>query len=143
MSLSPNTIDLVKSCVPLLQAEGEAVTTRMYEILFSKYPETQALFERAENQPSKLAAAVGAYAANIDKLDNLGGAVEKMATSHVKTHVEAKHYPMVADALLNAMVDVLGSDVINAEMQAAWAEAYQFLADILIAREAELYAEQA
>ena len=140
MSISKQTIEIVKSTAPLLKDKGEDVTTRMYQILFSKYPETEVLFKNANNQPAKLATAITAYAANIDKLENLGDAVEVMAQRHVGVNVEIKHYPMVADALLTAMKEVLGADVVTDDVSAAWGEAYNFLADILKKREKELYA---
>jgi len=141
MSLSTSTIEIVKATAPAVAANAEKITSRMYEILFTDYPETEALFENAApDQHKKLAAAVAAYAANIDNLEVLSKAVEKMATTHVATNVKPEHYPMVGLSILGAIKDVLGEaateDVLN-----AWKEAYFFLADILIARETELYAQ--
>jgi len=62
-----------------------------------------------------------------------------MAEVHVKTGVLPEHYPMVGDALLQAIKSVLG-DAATDEIMVAWEEAYGFLADVLIAREKELYA---
>ncbi|HEX5623399.1 MAG TPA: globin domain-containing protein [Sulfuricurvum sp.] len=143
MSLSPETIAAVKETIPLINQESENVTTRMYEILFSKYPETKPLFANADkDQHKKLAGAIAAFAGNIDNLGVLGNAVEKMAQSHVMTQVKPAHYPMVADALITAMGDVLG-DAFTEERKNAWVEAYTFLANILMQREQELYAQNA
>ena len=142
MNLSQNTIDAVKASTPLIGANAEKITTRMYEILFSKYPETKPLFTNAQgDQHKKLAGAIAAFATNIDRLDALSGAVEKMATTHVATNVKPEHYPMVGDALVNAMADVLGDDFSD-EYKVAWGEAYGFLGSILMGREAELYAQK-
>lgn len=140
MSLSESTIEIVKATAPAVAANAEKITARMYEILFTDYPETEALFENAApDQHKKLASAVSAYAANIDNLAVLSKAVDKMATTHVATNVKPEHYPMVGLSILGAIKDILGEaateDVVN-----AWKEAYFFLADILIAREKELYA---
>lgn len=140
MALSESTISIVKSTAPILMEKGQEITDRMYEVLFEKYPETKALFANApDNQSFKLATAVAAYASNIDKLENLGGAVEKMVAAHVRTGVKAEHYPMVADAILTAFVDVLG-DAVTDEVASAWTEAYNFLANLLIEAEAKAYA---
>lgn len=142
MSLSASTIASIKETIPLINTEAEKVTTRMYDILFSKYPETKPLFANAtSDQHKKLAGAIAAFAGNIDNLGVLGNAVEKMAQSHVATHVEPKHYPMVADALITAMGDVLG-EAFTDERKNAWVEAYTFLANILMKREQELYSQQ-
>lgn len=142
MSLSQETITAIKETIPLINQEAENVTTRMYEILFSKYPETKPLFANAQSdQHKKLAGAIAAFAGNIDNLGALGNAVEKMAQTHVTTNVKPIHYPMVADALITAMGDVLG-EAFTQERKNAWVEAYTFLAGILMQREQELYAQR-
>ncbi len=142
MSLSTTTINMIKETLPLVRANAENVTTRMYEILFTKYPQTKELFANAQSdQHKKLAGAIAAFAANVDNLGALSGAVEKMALTHVATLVQPEHYPMVGDALINAMSDVLG-DAFNENYKNAWSEAYGFLGAILMQREQELYAEK-
>jgi hemoglobin-like flavoprotein len=140
-TLSDETIALVKATAPALQAHGLAITKRMYERLFED-ESIKAMFDQAAQasgeQPQRLANAIIAYAQNIDKLQNLSGPVARMAARHVETGVKAEHYPYVANALLPAIKDVLG-DAATDEILAAWGEAYWFLADILIAQEAELY----
>jgi len=131
---------IIKSTAPVLKDHGDTITTEMYKVLFSKYPETQVLFKDASpEQYKKLANAVYAYAANIDKLENLSKGIEQMATVHVETKVKPEHYPMVGDALLQAIKTVLGEAATD-EVMVAWEEAYGFLAEVLIAREKELYA---
>ena len=140
MGLSQTTVDTVKATAPAVAQNAEAITTKMYEILFTNHPELKELFKDADpDQHKKLAAAVGAYAANIDNLGVLGQAVEKMAQSHVRTNIKPEHYPLVGVSLLKAIEEVFG-DAATPEVLAAWKEAYFFLADILIAREKELYA---
>lgn len=143
--LTPETIAIVKATGPALQKHGVAITSRMYERLFVD-EDIKAMFDQAAQesgeQPKRLAAAILGYAQNIDRLEALGGAVERMVQRHVETGVKAEHYPYVANALLPAIRDVLGEAATD-EVLAAWGEAYWFLADILIAKEAERYREQA
>lgn len=144
-TVSQQTIDIVKSTAPALEKHGVAITTRMYERLFEN-AEVKAMFDQAAQrsgeQPKRLAGAILAYAKNIDKLQALGPAVQRMVTRHVDTGVKAEHYPLVAEALLPAIRDVLG-DAATDEVLGAWGEAYWMLADILIAAEAQAYAENA
>ncbi|UFS63245.1 globin domain-containing protein [Sulfurimonas sp. HSL-3221] len=140
MSLSKETIEIIKATAKPVAENAEAITARMYEILFEHYPETQALFKAASpDQHKKLAAAVGAYAANIEKPELLGEALEKMARMHVRAGVLPEHYPAVGVSLLTAVKEVLG-DAATDEVLSAWREAYFFLGDLLIAREKALYA---
>jgi hemoglobin-like flavoprotein len=143
--LTQQTMNIVKATAPALRQHGVAITTRMYERLFEN-ADVKAMFDQEEQrtgrQPNRLAAAILAYAENIDKLDALSGAVDKMAQRHVETGVHPEHYPYVADALLPAIKDILG-DAVTDEAIEAWGKAYWFLADILIDAEKTKYAEQA
>lgn len=143
---SAQSIAIVKATAPALEQHGVAITTAMYARLF-RNEDVAAMFDKAAQesgeQPKRLAAAILAYARNIDKLGNLGPAVQRMVSRHVETGVKAEHYPLVAEALLPAIRDVLGADVATDEVLAAWGEAYWMLADILIAAEAQAYEDAA
>lgn len=136
--LSAQTITLVKSTVPALAEHGPAITTAMYTRLF-KDDHIRALFNHAnqgENgaQVHALAAAILAYAQNIDNLAALAPVVERIAYKHVGYNILPEHYPYVATALLGAIKEVL-HEAATDEILQAWGEAYWFLADIFMARE--------
>ena len=139
---SARAMEIVKATAPALEKHGLAITTAMYARLFEN-KDIEAMFARAAQasgeQPKRLAAAILAYAKNIDKLQNLGTAVSRMVARHIETGVKPEHYPHVAEALLPAIRDVLGAEVATDEVLAAWGEAYWMLADILIAAEAQAY----
>lgn len=145
-ALSDTTIELVKATVPALEAQGTAVTDRMYEILF-RNPDIRDLFNQSHHgesgsQSRALTAAVIAYARNIDNLGVLASRVERITQKHVALNILPEHYHFVAEALLGAIKDVLG-DSATPEILDAWGEAYWFLADLLIAREAITYSRLA
>lgn len=144
--LAPHTIELIKATVPALRSHGLSITQTMYEHLFAD-EEIRNLFNQSHqgpngSQPKALAAAVLAYAENIDNLAVLGPAVERIAQKHAGLNILPEHYPYVARALLQAIRDVLGPAATE-EIIEAWGEAYWFLAEILIGREAEIYREAA
>lgn len=137
-SLPPETIALVKATVPALAEHGTEIAGAMYQRLF-KDADIRALFNHANqgeggSQVRALAGAVLAYAQNIDNLAALASAVERISQKHIGYNILPEHYPFVADALLGAMVEVLG-EAATPEIQAAWGEAYWFLAEILKERE--------
>jgi hemoglobin-like flavoprotein len=143
--LSADVIAIVKSTAPALQQHGVAITTRMYERLFVD-PAIKQLFDQAAQesgeQPRRLAGAILAFAQNVDKLAVLAPAIGNIARRHVAVGIRAEHYPAVANALLPAIRDVLGDAATDAVLD-AWDQAYWFLADILIAQEADLYEKAA
>ncbi len=144
--LSQQTIDIVKSTAPILQEHGETLTKHFYERMFSHNPEVAEYFNPANQaegtQQRALAGAICAYAAHIDNLEVLSGAVELIAQKHASLMIKPQHYPIVGANLLASIREVLGEgateDIIN-----AWGEAYGFLADILIGREKQIYDETA
>ena len=140
--ISQQTIEIVKSTAPILRQHGQKITTRMYEIMFHKYPEVKAKFDMSAQangtQPAKLAAAVYGYATHIDDLEALKVMIDKIAHRHVQTHVVPEQYPIVGKCLLQAIKDVLG-DAATEEVMTAWTEAYQVLAEVFINREQQIY----
>lgn len=139
--LTPATIAVVKATVPAIAEHGTAITTAMYARLFQD-EHIRALFNHANQgesgaQVHALAAAILAYAKNIDNLGALAPVVDRIAYKHVGYHILPEHYPFVANALLGAIREVLG-EAANDDVLAAWGEAYWFLADVLKAREVVL-----
>src|SRR5690606_559634 len=144
--LSEKSIQIVKATAPVVAAHAEAITRRFYSLMFEGNPEVKAYFNPAHQytggQQRALAGAIGAYAANIDSLGARGPAGELIAHKHCSRGIQAEHYPVVGKHLLVAIKDVLG-DAATDEVIAAWAEAYGFLAQVFIGREAAIYNEQA
>ncbi|MBO0798722.1 MAG: NO-inducible flavohemoprotein, partial [Blastocatellia bacterium] len=138
--LTKRTVEIVKSATPVLAERGLDVTLRMYHLLFSENPEVLSLFNRTnqttQRLPQALARALYAYAANIDNLGALSGAVELITNKHVSLGVKPEHYGIVGRHLIQALRDVLQ---IDEEQVAAWKEAYGFLAEILVNAEQKLY----
>jgi nitric oxide dioxygenase len=140
--LDARTIAIVQATVPALEALGPTITRRMYELMFQNRS-IRDLFNQSHHgetgsQPHALAAAILAYARNIDRLAALAPAVERIAQKHAGLNILPEHYPYVAKALLGAIADVLG-EAATEEILAAWNEAYWHLAEILIGREAQIY----
>jgi len=94
--------------------------------------------QKYSKQATSLAHSVYAYAANINNLEVLLPVIERVAEKHVSVNVEAAQYLVIGEYLLAAIVGVLGEDVATPEVQAAWKEAYEFLADVFIKKENEI-----
>ena len=142
--LNAKTIEIIKSTVPVLEKHGKDITTRFYELLFSKHPELLNIFNQANQkqgrQQTALANAVYAAAANIDNLGAIIPVVKQIGQKHRALGVQPEHYPIVGENLLQAIKDVLG-DAATGEIIEAWAEAYGVIADAFIGIEKEMYKE--
>jgi nitric oxide dioxygenase len=146
MSLSPSTMSTVQATAPAVRERGVEISRRMYERLFQKEA-MKNLFDQSrhgeggsQSQAFAGAANAYAYADTMDRLTDLGPMIERIAQKHVALNIRPEHYPLVGEALLGAIRDVLGAAATE-EVLAAWAEAYAFLADVLMERESELYQE--
>ena len=138
-TLSQDAINIIKGTARLVTVNDIKITTRMYQILFSKYPHMKKMFENApKGQPMLLAESLSAYAMNIERLERLRPALLIIAKTHVRKEIQPGHYPMLGMVLLQAMEEVLG-DQATVDFLDAWREAYKVIANMLIEMEKSLY----
>lgn len=135
---------MIKATVPVLAQHGETITTKFYQNMLAAHPELKNVFNHTHqttgNQPRALATALYAYASHIDDLGALSPAVELICHKHASLHIQPSQYDIVGTHLLETMKEVLG-DALTPEIEDAWAAAYWQLADVMIAREEQLYEE--
>ncbi|WP_067730501.1 NO-inducible flavohemoprotein [Oceanobacillus damuensis] len=138
------TIDIIKSTVPVLEERGVAITSRFYQLMFEGHPELKNIFnqtnQRKGDQPKALANTVYAAALHIENLEAILPVVKQIAQKHRSLNIKAEHYPIVGKYLLLGMKDVLG-DAATDEIMDAWAKAYGAIADVFISVEKEMYGE--
>lgn len=143
--LSTTARPYIDASVPVLREHGLAITQHFYAGLFQEHPGLRNTFNMANQanglQQQSLAAAVFAYAANIDNPAALAPVIGRIVHKHASVGVTAAHYPIVGRHLLGAIQAVLG-DAATPELIAAWDEAYGLLAKTLIDAEAALYASK-
>ena len=141
--LQAQTLEVIKSTVPLLEQHGRAITDVFYERLFTYHPFLKNIFNMANQgkgeQSRALSDAVLAYAKNIDNVEVLLPVVQRIAHKHVSLGVQAGHYAVVGENLLAAIQQVLSLPDGHAALT-AWGEAYGVLADVFIGVENDLYA---
>lgn len=142
--LTQETIDIIKSTVPVLEVHGKEITTAFYHMLFENHPELLNIFNHANQregkQPQALANAVYAAAAHIDHLEDIIPVVKQIGQKHRALNILPEHYPIVGENLLAAIKQVLG-DAATPEIIEAWGKAYSVIADAFIGVEAEMYRE--
>ena len=141
--LDQKTIELVKATVPALREHGLTITKTFYKNMFERSPEIKPFFnmenQATEKQPKALAMTVLAAAENIENLEKIMPAVERVAKVHCDRKVVPEQYPIIGGHLLDAIKEVLG-DAATDEIIEAWAKAYNVVADIFIEVEKKEYA---
>lgn len=140
--MNPQQIELVKNTVPVLRESGVALTSYFYARMLKNHPELNNVFnldhQSSGRQPRALAAAVLAYADNIENPSVLAKAIEHITTKHVSLDIQPEQYDIVGDNLLHSISEVLEVPM-ESELIAAWKVAFFQLADILISVEKQKY----
>ncbi|MBV8656359.1 MAG: flavohemoprotein [Burkholderiales bacterium] len=139
--LSQASRPYIAASVSVLREQGVDITRVFYQRMFAAHPELNNLFNLGNQangaQQQSLAAAVFAYAANIDHPGALAPVASRIAHKHASVGIRPMHYPIVGRHLMGAIKEVLG-DAASPELLSAWDEAYWLLAGELIAAEARL-----
>lgn len=144
--LNNQQILTVKSTIPLLESVGPALTEHFYKRMFEHNPELKDIFNMSNQHTGRqqvaLFQAIAAYAKNIENLQVLTTAVERIAQKHTSFYIRPSHYKIVGHHLIETLRE-LARDVFTLEIEQAWTAAYAYLAGIFITRENELYTERA
>ena len=140
--LSTQDIAIVKSTVPLLEQGGSAITQHFYQRMFRHNPELNDIFNMSNQhtgrQVEALFQAIAAYAQNIDNLAVLQHMVERIAHKHTSFHIKPDDYKIVGHHLIETLRELL-PEQFTEQVERAWGNAYQVLANIFINREEQLY----
>lgn len=143
--LNNQHIEIVKSTIPVLESAGPALTEHFYKRMFSHNPELKDIFnmthQKTGRQSVALFEAVAAYAKNIENLEALTSAVERIAHKHTSFNIQAEHYQIVGHHLIETLRE-LATEAFTPEVEEAWTAAYLFLAQVFIDREGELYLQR-
>ncbi len=102
-----------------------------YDRLFELDPSLRPLFRGdMEEQGRKLMQMIGAAVSGLDDLDALVPVVQDLGRRHAGYGVLDSHYDTVGEALLWTLGQGLG-DEFTPEVEAAWAQTYTVLADVM------------
>lgn len=139
--LKQETVQIIKSTVPVLEVHGVEITKTFYKNMFQAHPELLNIFNHANQEKGRQQTALAntVYAAvHIENLGAILPAVMLIAHKHRSLGILPEHYPIVGENLLKAIKEVLG-DAATDEIINAWAEAYGVIADVFIQVEEDLY----
>jgi hemoglobin-like flavoprotein len=128
-------VALLRASFEIVAAENPAFITRFYEILFERYPQTQAMFPVA-GRARQAEMLTGALVAVLDHLEDAPWLTETLGAlgaKHVGYGVTPEMYGWVGASLLATLAEVAGPKW-SPELNKAWAEAYGAIATLMQAR---------
>jgi nitric oxide dioxygenase len=104
-------IQRLRASLGLLLAKGDLLPCTFYALLFERYPVLRGLFPKEmTEQRGKLAKTLAWVVAHLDQQDVVLGSVRDLGRRHVGYGAKPEHYPLVRDALVEAMARTGGSD---------------------------------
>lgn len=144
--LEPHHADVIRATLPVIAQHIDDITALFYNKIFTAHPDLLAdLFNRGNQaqgaQQRALAASIATFATHLvdPALPHPREMLARIAHKHVSLGIVAEQYPVVHEHLFAAIVDVLGTETVTAEIAAAWDWVYWLMADTLIDFERALY----
>ncbi len=135
--LSEENINIVQQSYPKIKDKLDEIMVKLYSHLFEMEPELKSLFENdIKEVAKKQAELVRLYVENINNLDAINEHINRVVEKHIEKKVQPKHYKLFGEAFIKALVDV--AKVSYAERE-AWKEIYDFLANLISAKEKKIY----
>jgi hemoglobin-like flavoprotein len=114
----------VKKVAPIADQAADLFYDRVFELA----PSARSMFpDDLREQKTKLMQMLGTAVTNLHQVDRIVSAIQDMGRRHVGYGVEAAHYDIVGQALLDTLAKGLGDDFTPA-VKEAWAETYDLIA---------------
>jgi hemoglobin-like flavoprotein len=131
---SPNALNVNLLLATFLKIEPQAdeFASSFYRILFDKYPQIRRLFATTDmaKQKNKLIESLQLVMVNVRDTEAFTSILKNLGKRHVQYGAVLTDYPLIGDALLQALEKHLNKDW-NAEVQQTWTIAYQMIADTM------------
>ena len=135
--LSEESIHIVQQSYPRVNKKLPLVMKKLYTHLFEMAPELKEMFGLEVDEISKKQAElVSTYVKNIENLEVLEDRIKEVVQKHVEKRVQPHHYKLFGEAFMKAVTDECKLTYAERE---AWKEVYNFLANILSAKEKRIY----
>ncbi|WP_422115193.1 globin domain-containing protein [Brachybacterium sp. UNK5269] len=146
--LAPEHERIVRDTLPLVGAHIEQIAPVFYQRMFTAHPELlRDTFNRGNQaqgaQQKALASSVATYATLLVTPDapSPRDLLSRIGHKHVSLGITEDQYGIVHEHLMAAIVEVLGDDVVTADIAGAWDAVYWHMARTLISFEKEMYAD--
>jgi NAD(P)H-flavin reductase/hemoglobin-like flavoprotein len=121
-------VEIIRTSFALVEPRSEELGRFFYATLFSRAPETRALFPvNMEVQRSRLLRALVHVVQMVDQPDELVPFLEQLGRDHRKFGVFAEHYDAVGNALLHSISSFAGP-AWTPDVEKAWTDAYSSVA---------------
>ena len=125
-------VEVLRSSFDLVVERSPQVMHRFYQVLFERYPRTQAMFvpERRQNQEAMLTQALVAVMDHLDDAPWLVSTLHGLGAKHVSYGVTPEMYDWVGECLLATLAEACAGDWTR-QVEGAWIEAYGAISSLM------------
>jgi PAS domain S-box-containing protein len=126
-------IELLERSVALIKPQSDEFVSNFYEILFNESEQIKILFmnTKMEQQKEKLWQSLEIIIENLRKPKLINVFAKGLGATHAKYGVLIEHYPIVANALIQALKAQMGVEW-TPETEKAWVDAYTIIQSAMI-----------
>ena len=126
-------IELLERTVALIKPQADEFVSDFYEILFQESEQIKTLFmnTKMEQQKEKLWQSLEVIIENLRKPKLINVFAKGLGATHAKYGVLVEHYPIVANALIQALKAQMGLEW-TPETEKAWVDAYTIIQSAMI-----------
>jgi hemoglobin-like flavoprotein len=112
---------------------GEAFVTAFYERLFTRFPQTRALFAATDMfvQRKKLQQSLALIVEHMQQPEELISMLQELGKRHVTYGIRPEHYPLVGTVLLETFADFLGEHWTQAHHD-AWVKGFEAVSSLML-----------
>jgi hemoglobin-like flavoprotein len=135
--MTPEQVVLVEASWRKAAPQLDVLVADFYRRLFLAAPSVRGLFpDDMTEQRAKLATMLATVVAGLRDHDAFVGHLSALGRRHVAYGVQAAHYPIVGNALLDALGAALGT-AWDAATQQAWRAAYDLMSEVMLSAAVE------
>ncbi|WP_462250356.1 globin domain-containing protein [Ekhidna sp.] len=128
--MTSEQIDLITKSWSRVSQDPNLIQS-FYDKLFEIAPSTKHYFPAdLTMQSEKLAYTLGFVVGNLDRLENIQDAIQKLGSTHKKLKVKEEEYGFMKEALLITIDNALSGD--NTPTIQAWDEVLTYLAESMV-----------
>jgi class 3 adenylate cyclase/hemoglobin-like flavoprotein len=121
----------LQSSMNVMLEDEDAFAKTFYDKVFAIAPEVRALFRNnMTNQGRLLTHMLGGIVYSLSRPEHLHKGLAKLGASHTKYGVKAEYYPVVKQAMIETIDEVLGERRSNKSIE-AWNSALDFVIDTM------------
>jgi hemoglobin-like flavoprotein len=135
-------IHLIRKTFASVEQQAEVAALVFYRRLFELNPRLRSLFTTdIQEQGRKLTDTLAAALSLLERPLELAGDLEELGARHVIYGTRPEHYPIVRQAMLDMLAEVLGKAFSPAVKQ-AWDELYDFIEATMLRGAAAVQSEE-